>query len=130
MSSYKLLIVAAVLVPATLAAAQAPPSGQANDRAVTIGLIRNPDANAPDEIVSKIPASQSRTRAKTSDDTDTELASPRDKSASGENPGTPVDPGPVIPVDPASPDSPATPSGPVPGSGPTTPPPPAAPDPP
>jgi hypothetical protein len=47
MNSYKKLILAVVFLPAAAAVlAQAPPESQPDDRAVTIGIIRNPDAKA------------------------------------------------------------------------------------
>ena len=58
MSSYRPLILAAMLWPLGSVVAQALPAGQADDAAVTIGLIRNPDAAAPDEIIRKIPPRQ------------------------------------------------------------------------
>ena len=47
--TYKKLVLALVLLLAVqVVIAQAPPASQPDDRAVTIGIIRNPDASAPD----------------------------------------------------------------------------------
>src|SRR6478752_4513705 len=105
MSSYRPLIFAAMLWPLGSVIAQAVPADQTDDAAVTIGVIRSPDTTAPDEIVRKIPPRQSRTRAKTSDDSDSELASPRGESGGNTEPGTPGDPSPTVPIDPGNPDS-------------------------
>ena len=127
MSSFKQLIFAtAFLGAAASALAQSPPDSQPDDRAVTIGIIRNPDANAPDEIVRKIPAPQPRKRGNT-DDSGTDLANPRGKGDATPAPGTPDPVVPTIPLEPGNTDSPSVPGGSAPGSGPTTPEPPASP---
>src|ERR1044071_2352736 len=103
MNSYKNLILAVVLLPAAASVlAQAPPDSQPVDRAVTIGVIRNPDATSPEEIVRKIPAPQPRKRGTGTDESGTELANPHTRTDQGGIPG-PGTPDPVVPTVPFEP---------------------------
>ena len=127
----KLVLALALLLVVQVVLAQAPPASQPDERAVTIGIIRNPDANAPDEIIRKISTSHPRQRGEAADGSGADLASPGGKrtEATG-SPGTPDPVVPPVPIDPGDPGSPAVPSAPGPSGGPDSPPPPASPEPP
>jgi len=130
MGSYKNLLLAVLLPSAILPVLAQTPTSTPDDRAVTIGVIHDPDASAPEEIVRKIPVAQPRKRGNDADDeTGTDPANPRGKSDVTPGTGTP-DPTPSpIPIDPGETNNPAAPGGHSPGSGPTTPEQPASPTP-